>query len=280
MPMEPAGPVVVGADGSIASLEAVDLAAEEAVARVAPLVVVHVQEGSAPLSGARARRTLAVATARASAEHPGLSVSGVLASGSPANVLNEVADMCLLVVGHRGSGGGPHAAWTVARIVQKARVPVMVHRALDFHDVEVLPRPVLVGVSGDKCADSVVAFAFEEASMRGAPLLAMRVWGRQFPAGLAQSAEQMGEDAESAEAERSLGEALAAWSQKYPEVPVARVVQQGLDVALPLVTASRAAQLAVVGGSNHGHSAWPALATVSRFLIRRAHCPVAVVPDM
>jgi nucleotide-binding universal stress UspA family protein len=226
---------------------------------------------------ARSRRLLAVATARASAEHPGLSVSGLLACGNPADVLNEIADMCLLVIGHRGAGGGPHAAWTVARIVQKARVPVIVHRPLDTHGIEALPRPVLVGVAGDRCADDVVAFAFEEAVIRGAPLLAMRVWGR-FDAGPAGDPLQTWEEVAHAEADVSLSEALAAWSKKYPEVDVSRVVHHGLDVALPLVTASRGAQLAVVGGSNHGHPAWPALASVSRFLIRRAHCPVAVVP--
>jgi nucleotide-binding universal stress UspA family protein len=279
MPMEPTGPVVVGADGSPASLEAVDLAAEEAVARVAPLVVVHVRDDIAPsaLSDVRVQRLLDVATARAMAEHPGLSVSGVLATGKAGDVLNGIAGMSLLVVGHRGSGGGPHAAWTVGRILQKAAVPVIVHRPFDCHDVEVLPRPVLVGVAANRCADDVLAFAFAEAALRGAPLLAMRVWGQQFltePDG----AGQTGEGADPAEADRSLNEALASWAEKYPEVAVARVVHQGLDVALPLVTASRAAQLAVVG-SHHGRPAWPAQASVSRFLIRRAHCPVAVVPN-
>src|SRR5262245_19710680 len=127
----------------------------------------------------------------------------------------------------------------------------MVHRALDFHGVEELPRPVLVGVAGDRCADDVVAFAFAEASLRGAPLLAMRVCDREVGG--------------SAEADENLSAALAAWSEKYPEVAVTKVVHEGLDVALPLVTASRSAQLAVVGGSHHGHPDWPALASVSRF---------------
>lgn len=279
MPMEPMGPVVVGVDGSLASLDAVDLAAEEAVARVAPLVVVHAQSPGAttPLSEARTRRLLAVATARASAEHPGLAVSALLASGSAADVLTGIADSCLLVVGHRGSGGGPHAAGTVALIVQKTEVPLIVHRPLDFHDGAALPRPVLVGVAGDRGADDVVAFAFAEAALRGAPLLAMRVWASRFltepvdgPAAGAQAA--------LAEADRNLSETLALWSEKYPDVVVTRAVHQSLDVALPLVTASRTAQLAVVGGSHLDDRAGSSLASVSRFLIRRAHCPVAVVP--
>jgi nucleotide-binding universal stress UspA family protein len=241
--------------------------------------VVHVQKDVAAQSDARARRRVAVATARALAEHPGLSVSGLLVGGNPADVLNEVADMCLLVVGHQGGGDGPHVAWTVTRIMQKARVPVLVHRALDWHDTQTLPRPVLVGV-GDGKADDVLAFAFEEASLRGAPLLAMRVWGSEVSTAAGHPAQQTAASADPAEADRSLREALAAWSEKYPEVAVTRVVRHGCDVALPLVTASRAAQLAVVGRSDHQHPAWPALASVSHFLMRRAHCPVAVVAHL
>jgi nucleotide-binding universal stress UspA family protein len=200
-----------------------------------------------------------------------------MATGNAADALNEIADMCLLVVGHRGAGGGPHAAWTVARIVQKASVPVIVHRPLDTHGAAALPRPVLVGVAADRCVDDVVGFAFEEASIRGAPLLGVRVCGR-FGADPLDGPHQTGEEAARAEADLSLSEALAVWSKKYPDVVVSRAVHLGLDVALPLVTASRGAQLTVVGGSHHGHPSWPALASVSRFLIRRAHCPVAVVP--
>jgi nucleotide-binding universal stress UspA family protein len=185
--------------------------------------------------------------------------------------------MCLLVVGHQGGGEGPHVAWTVTRILQKASVPVVVHRALDGHDAEALPRPVLVGV-GDGKTDDVVAFAFAEASLRGAPLLAMKVWGSEVSTGPVHPAQEAAVGVDPAEADRSLGEALATWSEKYPEVAVTRVVRHGCDVALPLVTASRAAQLAVVGRSDHQHPNWPALASVSHFLMRRAHCPVAVVP--
>jgi nucleotide-binding universal stress UspA family protein len=105
-----------------------------------------------------------------------------------------------------------------------------------------------------------------EAAIRGTDLVALRVG-------------QPGEEPDHTVADRSLSEALARWSDKYPEVVVRRAVHCGLDVALPLVAASRTAQLVVVGDSNHGHPAWPSRASVGRFLIRRAHCPVAVVAE-
>src|SRR4051812_2742212 len=61
-------PVVVGVDGSAGSREALDLAAEEAVARVTPLTVVHVTGGSGR------NRVVEDATARVRADYPTLAV--------------------------------------------------------------------------------------------------------------------------------------------------------------------------------------------------------------
>jgi nucleotide-binding universal stress UspA family protein len=76
-------------------------------------------------------------------------------------------------------------------------------------------------------------------------------------------------------AENVLTEALDRWSEKYPDVVVERAVRHGLDVPVVLGAASRTAQLAVVGSS---HGARSSMGSVAQAMVRRAGCPVAVVP--
>lgn len=284
-------PVLVGVDGSPASIAAVDLAAEEAAARVTPLVIVHVHAG--PLRRpteacapewvdpmAAQRRLLEVTVGGARAEHPGLAVSAELLSGDPAKVLADRSlEACLLVLGHRRGWGLPMAS-VATSVPERAHVPVIVHRPLDRHPKpSTNPRPVLVGVNGQEGAESVVEFGFLEASLRGAPLAALHAWSRPAgarPAGVHPDAYGFAEAR--AEAERMLAEALAGWSEKYPDVPVRRTVRHTLDAAVTLTEASRSAQLVVVGSPRQRGVPRLLLGSVHQALTDHAGCPVAVVP--
>lgn len=275
--IEPAGPVIVGVDGSPTSLSAVDLAAEEAMGRVAPLVVLHAvgrDEGTEEAS-----RLVAVAVSRARAEHPGLSVDHELATGDPGTVLvNRSRGACLLVMGHRRSRafGEMPVASAAAKVVGEVEVPLIVHRPLDTTTDVPLPRPVLVGIAELAGSEPLVEFAFAEASLRGAPLVAMHVWSLpedSVPAGVHPDRDALARAHD--DAEDALTEALDRWAEKYPDVVVHRAVRHGLDVAVALGAASRSAQLAVVGSS---HRARSSMGSVAQALVRRAGCPVAVVP--
>jgi nucleotide-binding universal stress UspA family protein len=273
MPIEPMGPVVVGVDGSPASLVALDLAVEEATARVLPLVVVHARgTGETAEAGAR---LAAVALSRAWSEHPSVAATAVVGDGDPvALLLARSRGASLLVVGHNGrcANGRVRLESIVHRMVGPASVPVLVHRRLQT--TETKERPVLVAVAGAPGDDAVLEFAFAEASVRGAPLLALTVWpgtaqGDRDPSryGFAQHRD---------DADHALVDALRPWSEKYPEVTVRRAVRHGLDVPMAVAAASRSAQVAVVGTSARpGRRSTLSLAQI---LTHRAGCPVAVVP--
>jgi len=274
---EPMEPVVVGVDASAESMSALDLAAEEAASRVAPLTVVHVCDS--PTDGrvdqpAAAQRLLAAAVSRALAEHPALSVTAELLSGVPADALVEHARHSrLLVIAHspRCSGRTIGANSVAHQVVSRTPVPIMVHRPL-YSSAVAQPRPVLLGVACAPGDDAVVEFAFEEASSRGAPLLAAHIWPGSVYAG----SRQVWCDFASArdEADRVLVETLRAWSEKYPDVAVHRMVRHGLDVPVSLTAASRSAQLVVVGSRSLDEQ----MLCPAQVLAHRGGCSVAVVP--
>jgi nucleotide-binding universal stress UspA family protein len=72
--------------------------------------------------------------------------------------------------------------------------------------------------------------------------------------------------------------AVAAWADKYPQVPLVRAVRAGVDPAIILTAGSRVADLVVVGASLRGRLARSTSGTLPQTLVRRAGCPVAVVP--
>jgi nucleotide-binding universal stress UspA family protein len=162
----------------------------------------------------------------------------------------------------------------VAQVISQAEVPVVVHRPLDASISVAQPRPVLVGIEDTAGSDSVVEFGFAEASLRGAPLLAMRVWSESDPSWAELNQDERDFDHAQREADRMLCEALRGWSEKYPDVHVHRIIRHSFDVTIALAAASRSAQLAVVGSSR---KAGPVGASVSNALIHRAGCPVAVI---
>jgi nucleotide-binding universal stress UspA family protein len=274
MTTEPVGPVIVGVDGTLTSLAAVDLAAEEALARVTPLLVLHAHGGAPRLPDSRAlgaRRLLEVAAARARSEHPGLSIATALVSAHPVDaLLRYSASASLVVVGHASVQDGRSVA---ARVATGAGRPVLVYRPLSAEVSEPMSRPVLVGLAGAVGSDSLVEFAFAEAALRGAPLLALHAWSQpadRYPIGVGPDGYHGRLAREGAE--RLLSESLSAWADKYPEVAVRLAVRHCLDVGVALTAASRPAQLVVVGQPR------TVAGSVFSVLLHRAGCPVVIVP--
>jgi nucleotide-binding universal stress UspA family protein len=272
--MDKAAPpsVVAGVDGSESSAIALDVAVTEAVLRRWPLTIVHVTR-----TGRSRDPVLVSALARAQEAAPGLGITCESVTGSPPDALGQVAGPHgLLVVGARGLGAaGSMLLGSLSHaLVSDAPCPVVVVRtaAAGRHD------RVVVGV-GRQVPAEVVGFAFDEASRRGAELLAVHAWEStiHFTETLLRSPAEVRRERMEHE-EEVLRAALAPWQVKYPDIDVRPLVSTDSPSAA-IRSQSLAADLVVVGrGSLNRHVA-PELGSTVYALLHASACPVVVVPD-
>jgi nucleotide-binding universal stress UspA family protein len=276
-------PVVVGVDGSPASLASIRLAVGEATREERPLRLVHVDSWTSHPAwvdtdpagtvahdlGLDPERFLkAVVTgACADATTP---VTAEVVAGEPGTVLlRESRTAELLVVSHRGAGGflGLRLGSVATKVAAHARCPVLVARGT--------PQPggcVLLGVSGGRSgppSSRAIGLAFAEAARRSVALLALH-------AGTGRGDDPLGYDAEELAREADiLTGALHGWAERYPEVRVRRMVVPG-RAAGALVDASERAQLVVVGAGRRGALPGLPFGTVRHALLHHSACPVVV----
>ena len=288
-----AKPVVAAIDGSEASLRAVEWAAMEAALRSVPLRIVSVAslpkmvvlqlrpERNAVLGFVREYRdrALAAAAGRAAEIAPGLLIDTDPVEGQAARAVTETgSDALMLVVGFRGIG--EFAAIVLGSIARyaadHASCPVVVVRG---ETVAAADRLVGVGVGDlDNCADALT-FAFEEAALRRASLLAIHAWhapqdgifwtGDRFP--------PPGLHVAAMDAARQLTLLLDGWREKYPDVPVSENVVHG-HPGRALAGLSARADLVVLGR----HASHPGLqgpGSVRHAVLNHGHGPIAVVPS-
>lgn len=278
-------PVVVGVDGSPASMAALDWAADEAQRRHLPVRLCQAlpmpprADTRADPEGRHARTdVLAQAVARITAIAPELDVTTVTAHGSAAPVLLDASrDASLLVVGARRRGALASATLgsTSLDVAAHGHCPVAVVRALP----SVLPdRPgVVVGVDGSEVSEAAVAQAFLEADARGLPLTVVHAWALEYDPTSLTMTEGSHARRQAVEEERALvAEAVAGWAEKYPDVVLHHHVMNQHPVKA-LVDHSRGAELLVVGSRGRSGLASLLLGSVSQAVLRDAHCPVLVV---
>jgi nucleotide-binding universal stress UspA family protein len=289
-------PIVTGADGSEASLAAVEWAAMEAARRHAPLRIVHVMEqfpgpaGNPPQRLGhdlavrfrrdpphRARSVLARASRRAAEAAPGVDLRAAAVFGRPDLVLTAISARApLLVVGTRGAGGftGLRLGSVALRLASRARCPVVFAAAAC--------RPVLgeivVGTDDSDRAAAVLEFGFGEADVAGARLTAVHAWAHP-EAGWPDNSDDwllsVGQPDESTAI--MLSEQVAPWRHKYPEVILAESTVHGHPGRV-LALASSRADLVVIGGRRGEAVPVPGLGPVAYAVLHHAHCPVALIP--
>jgi nucleotide-binding universal stress UspA family protein len=254
------GGVVAGFDGSAASAQALAWAVTEAALRRIPLTVCYVRE--AVLAGHRPRaapapsdadRTLTQAVALARRQDPRVDVVPQLASGPVAAALLDASqDAQMLVAGTRSAGdwSWPGLGAVSNILAASACCPLL----LVPDDGIWRDGPVVVGVDGTPWSRRAAGFAFEEAHLRGVPVLAV-CWSQ-----------------EPAQAEETTG----AWRGKYPDVAFSvSAAPQAPAAALRALAVT--APLVVVGSHGAGDMPGLLLGTVTHELLQNAAHPIAVV---
>ncbi|MGW3738640.1 universal stress protein [Streptomyces sp. NPDC005148] len=216
--------------------------------------------------------SLAQAAARIHERHEELEVVTELLDGMPAPLLcRHGLQARMIVLGARGLGRLAEflsAGSVTVPVSAQAPCPVVVVREPEH--ITQQPPHVVVGVDGSPASDAAVAFAFEEAALRGAELRALLV---------RQPSMVSFRESASAEPERLklLSEAVAGPSAEYPDVHVTHEVARGHPVE-ELAQASEGALAVVVGRRGRGGYMGMRLGSVVHGLLHRAHCPVITVP--
>ncbi|WP_408015885.1 universal stress protein [Rhodococcus chondri] len=279
--------VAVGADGSPASTAAVKYAATMADRRGAGLTIVHSLDyapyGYAGMDGGAydwieqdGRNVLAAAEDCARGIAPTIGIETALSRGTGAQKLVDMSEhVTWVVVGASGAGKVATSLMlgnTAIKVATHAKCPVVVVRGESRET-----GPVVVGVDGSATSKDAVATAFEEASFRGASVVAVHVWS-DLGAGAFEDPRTAVLFPQSLEEEGSavLAESLAGYQERYPEVGVERRIYID-NPRGRLLEWSRHAQLVVVGSRGRGGLRGMLLGSTSNTLISTSHCPVTVV---
>jgi nucleotide-binding universal stress UspA family protein len=281
-------PIIVGVDGSPASRVAVDWAARDAALRGADLKLVHVlvppavmafpdvpmPSGFMEWQEEEGRRLLDSAVKTVEEAGAQVEVSTDMVSGPAVPALADLSSSAqMIVVGCRGHGALARGLLgsISTGLAHHAHCPVAI-----IHDEDpLMPHPamasVVVGVDGSPASESAVAIAFEQASFRGVDLLAVHAWSDtgvfEFPGADWSTLQAAGE--------QTLSERLAGWQERYPDVPVRRVVVADKP-ARQLLERAESAQLLVVGSHGRGGIAGMLLGSVSTTVLHGARMPVII----
>ncbi len=285
--MSAPAPVVAGIDGSESALLATRWAATAALRRGTSLRIVHVcaiPVGYPPgfvdarvlreAMAEQGRGWLAQARDAAEMAAPGLEVeTAEVTAGVVPTLVRESAAAAMVVLGTRGLGGftGLLVGSTAVEVAARAECPVVVVRGAERQG------PVVVGVDGTPASEAAIEFAFAEAAARDTDLVTVHTWTDLLvETAFAGGAAALDFSPLAEQAAEVLGERLAGWCEKYPDVPVTRHVSRE-RATRALLRHAEGAALVVVGTRGRGGFRGLLLGSTSQALLHHAPCPVAIV---
>ncbi|MGH3312833.1 MAG: universal stress protein [Streptomyces sp.] len=286
--------VTVGLDGTRESQAAVDWAAREALSRGATLQLVQIHEtGAYPYSPIAqdhvehewAHKITSEAVDDLAGRHPGLRTTVELEAGRPSYVLSDFSTRTdLLVLGSRGLGSvlGYIVGSTALPTVAHAQCPVILVRAPEseepgLHDhAPAAEGGIVLGLDLGRPCDELLAFTFDAAARRSAPLRVLHSWGHHPPAHGTRPALDAEHARQEAEQETELSAALRPWREKYPALEVHAEALTGRPARL-LVDAASGASMVVVGRRIRRSLVGWHLGPVAHAVMHHARTPVAVV---
>ncbi|WP_431933198.1 universal stress protein [Nonomuraea jabiensis] len=278
--------IIAGVDGSVTSRAAVEWAANDAFRMRVPLRIVHAVDRSPYQIGKypnvalpdvllrEGSRILCEAEALVRERQPTVEVTAQDVEGAPAAVLREQAEGAAeLVIGSRKLGRFASALLgsVSMHVAGRVRCPVVVvpgeHRPLHGE--------VVVGVDDSAECEPALAYAFEQAKLRGSALRVVHAW--QLPVhAFAPELGSYDTDEVRAAQHQVVRDRVAIFSNDYPEVKVLEDVHSA-DPVDALTDASERADLLVVGSHGRGALGSTLLGSVSRGVLYDTQCPVAVV---
>ncbi|MEU8794316.1 universal stress protein [Streptomyces sp. NPDC048643] len=254
--------VVVGVDGSLPAVRALDRASEQAELRGAALTIVYAVS-DADIAGP----VLTSSASRVRERHPGLTFRALAVVDSPVRALaRHGRDAELTVVGSRGLGGiaGLIAGSVSRRLASRTHSPLLVVRGgYTAPEGEVLLWP-----SGDTSVDAA-AFAFSEAERRESPLHVLPA--RATPYTITRRRAPAPDDGTLGPSggrrpDTLLGDTGVAECHLGPARPTGHA----------LLDSTFGAALVVVGVPRRPHRPGGG---AGRALLLRSHCPVVIVPE-
>jgi len=286
--------IVVGYDGSRPATDAVAYAAQLARQRERTLLIImasaHLNPKNPQTARAlaidedyilnvrtRMRRKLESLYDKLTKQHPDRPLELALVADDPAGALAEASrDAYLVVVGARGitaGGRSPVLGQVSNNVVTHAHGPVMV---VPEGAHALAGNPVMVGLQDAPESIAAAELAFQEADVRGVPLVLCYVWDQSFEYQDFEMPVEVDVEEVTKSLDHMLTKLAAPMAQKYPNVKVSNRVLRGRPTDV-LAAASTNASLLVIGSRGLGGFRGLLLGSTSRHLVRLASCPVLIV---